>query len=281
MHDSVRSGFLDFITPFEGRVEYMYLDRKALVSVGVGNLVDFSQDPGVGDPAAPAKELPFVHKVGGASATVDEIAAEWQLLKDDPSLAEAGHLACEPLTHLMLTEADIDALVSGKLSQFESVLRQTPAFADLDNWPADAQLGLLAMAWALGPAFGPRWPKFSAACAAQDWRGAAAEAFSSDFAPRRHEVHLKLFENAAVSAETGLDLETLLYQPPPPVLRAGSSGPWVSKLQESLRDAGVSVAVTGQFDAETDAAVRGFQAQAGLDADGVVGPRTWAALGVS
>jgi hypothetical protein len=259
----------------------MYLDRKALVSVGVGNLVDFSQDPNVVDPAAPAKELPFVHKADGTPASVDEIAGEWQLLKDDPGLAEAGHLACEPLTKLMLTEPDIDALVGRKLDQFESVLRRTPAFSDLDNWPADAQLGLIAMAWALGPAFGPGWPNFSAACEAKDWRGAAAEAFSSDFAPRRHEAHLKLFENAAVSAETGLDLATLLYQPPPPVLRSGSSGRWVTKLQESLRDAGVSVAVTGQFDAETDAAVRGFQAQAGLDPDGVVGPRTWAALGVS
>jgi len=60
----------------------------------------------------------------------------------------------------------------------------------------------------------------------------------------------------------------------PPLLKLGSSGPWVSYLQARL-----GAPVTGTFDAATDAAVRAFQSAHGLEADGVVGPKTWSALG--
>ncbi len=61
----------------------------------------------------------------------------------------------------------------------------------------------------------------------------------------------------------------------PPTLRKGSSGPWVSYLQARL-----GIASSGTFDVGTDAAAKAFQASKGLDADGVVGPATWSALGV-
>lgn len=63
-----------------------------------------------------------------------------------------------------------------------------------------------------------------------------------------------------------------------PTLRQGSRGPAVRRLQESLRTAGHSVGVDGDFGARTGAALRAFQSQTGLVADGVVGPATWNAL---
>ena len=65
-----------------------------------------------------------------------------------------------------------------------------------------------------------------------------------------------------------------------PVLKKGAKGKAVERLQRALAAAGHAVAVDGDFGAGTERAVRAFQAAHGLEADGVVGPATWAALGV-
>ena len=59
----------------------------------------------------------------------------------------------------------------------------------------------------------------------------------------------------------------------PEVLRAGSSGDSVKRLQAAL-----GIEADGVFGPETDGAVRQLQAQVGLPVDGVVGRRTWKAL---
>ncbi len=61
-------------------------------------------------------------------------------------------------------------------------------------------------------------------------------------------------------------------------LMTGSS---ISKIQRALRQAGVSVRVDGAFGTGTRSAVKRFQRAQGLRADGVVGPATIAALGLS
>jgi hypothetical protein len=61
----------------------------------------------------------------------------------------------------------------------------------------------------------------------------------------------------------------------PPVLKLGSTGDWVSYLQDRL-----AMTVTGTFDAATDAAVKAYQSANGLTADGIVGPASWSKLGV-
>jgi hypothetical protein len=54
---------------------------------------------------------------------------------------------------------------------------------------------------------------------------------------------------------------------------------WVAHLQRTLVDLGYDPGpVDGQFGPRTDAAVRRFQSDNGLAADGVVGPMTWATL---
>jgi peptidoglycan L-alanyl-D-glutamate endopeptidase CwlK len=65
------------------------------------------------------------------------------------------------------------------------------------------------------------------------------------------------------------------------VLRQGSFGPPVLLLQTRLKERGFSPgAIDGSFGPGTEAAVLAFQRGAGLLADGVVGPRTAAALGL-
>lgn len=64
-----------------------------------------------------------------------------------------------------------------------------------------------------------------------------------------------------------------------PTLRMGDRGPGVSDLQRLLGRHGFAVAVDGVFGQQTRNAVMGFQKARQLAADGIVGPRTWAALG--
>lgn len=63
-------------------------------------------------------------------------------------------------------------------------------------------------------------------------------------------------------------------------LGLGSQGTPVRSLQQRLRSLGYyQGAITGRFEADTENAVRRFQAAQNLTADGVVGPRTFARLG--
>jgi hypothetical protein len=95
----------------------------------------------------------------------------------------------------------IDTLVDNKLLQNESFLKRQTAFKDFDNWPADAQLGLLSMAWALGPGFSSSWPKFSAACQKADFDAAAENCQMSAVGNAgvipRNRADKQLFKNAA------------------------------------------------------------------------------------
>lgn len=73
-----------------------------------------------------------------------------------------------------------------------------------------------------------------------------------------------------------------------PTLRKGSRGAAVTELQQALAAQGLVVINAtdpsrlsvegGVFDANTDEAVRQFQARAKLAVDGVVGPNTWSKL---
>ena len=222
MFPAVQSGFPTFSTKFEGRVPYMYLDVLGLVTVGVGNLVD---------PVLAAQALPFRFKnrpgiaAPGSAATADQIAAEWQALKNDPSLKTRGYKACEPITQLELSDDAIDSLIIDRLTKNESFLKRQPWFQDFDIWPADAQLGLLSMAWAMGPAGPGNFPSFRAACQRLDFNTAAAqckmnEAGNPGVVPR-NQANITLFSNAAIvvasAAQGGLQRANLHY---PQVLTA-------------------------------------------------------------
>ena len=63
-----------------------------------------------------------------------------------------------------------------------------------------------------------------------------------------------------------------------PMLRKGSAGDDVRLCQRRLSIHGADLVEDGDFGPRTDSAVRSFQASSGLDADGIVGPLTWAAL---
>jgi peptidoglycan hydrolase-like protein with peptidoglycan-binding domain len=68
----------------------------------------------------------------------------------------------------------------------------------------------------------------------------------------------------------------------PPTIQLGSKGDAVKLLQEILTDFGYAPYDPGPIDSEfgplTETAVKNFQTDYGLTVDGIVGPKTWAAL---
>jgi hypothetical protein len=172
VHPAVQSKFRAFNEPFEGAIPHMYLDVLGLVTVGVGNLID---------PVAVATTLPFRFKrkpgiaTGGELATKEQITAEWEKLKSNTSLAHKGHCACAPITNLELDDAAIDAVIAERLAKNESFLKRQPPFKEFESWPADGQLALLSMAWAMGPAGALNFHHFCASCATMDFKTAATQ----------------------------------------------------------------------------------------------------------
>jgi hypothetical protein len=63
-----------------------------------------------------------------------------------------------------------------------------------------------------------------------------------------------------------------------PTLERGSSGSAVVQLQKLLTANGIYVRADGHFGAATERAVKRFQSEHGLRADGIVGPVTWRKL---
>jgi hypothetical protein len=165
MQSVVRSVWRRFNEPLEGLTDWMYLDVKGLVTTGMGNLID---------PVEAAQRLTW-HTADGAVAAPDAVRHEWSRIKNNLPLAHLGAQAARRVAALHLDEADIEALILDRLDHDEAILKANPAFADFDDWPADAQLGLLSMGWAMGAGFGPRFPHFSTACAAGDFATAAQD----------------------------------------------------------------------------------------------------------
>jgi hypothetical protein len=197
MRDAVRDNWIAVISQFEGCEQHMYRDthKNGYVTCAYGNLID---------PVELAQKEPWKHP-SGSLATHAEIETEWHRVKAMP----AGMLAKRYVTPEAL-HLDADAMQSlalRKLDDFWAVC--VKRFDDAEYWPADAQLGWLMMAWALGPYFtqhGGDWPNFSAALEAEDWETAVVQCKSS-VSDKRNKAHRLCFDNAY----KGDDPDTLYF----------------------------------------------------------------------
>ena len=193
MKPEVRAQFPSFTVRFEGRVPTMYADIKGLITIGLGCLID---------PVTLATSLPFHrHSPNGPRASVGEIAGEWQRLKamDLGKWHFATQRAKAGLT-LWLDDDGIDDLARTRLDTFEHVL--VKQFPEWEQWPAEAQLAVLSMAWGMGPGFPAHWPQFTAAALQQDWALCSMccrmrEAGNPGVVPR-NKANTALFKAAAV-----------------------------------------------------------------------------------
>lgn len=204
MRQTVRDNYAAFTSRFEGAVPWMYLDVKGLVTTGIGNLID---SPGA------AQALPWRHGVNGALASPAEVAAGWQAVKarQDQKLIGGGQKFWGTLTDLRLDADGIRQLVDAKLQSNEAILRNR--FPGYESWPADAQLGLLSMAWAMGANF--KFPKFEAAVngLVPDFRAAASlshmNAAGNPGLVPRNTANESLFLSAADTLSSNLSLDRI------------------------------------------------------------------------
>lgn len=237
----------------------MYCDRLNLVTTGIGNLIDasarnsFDTSPAA---MAPAMNLPWKFKapgwtsknpLAGGAASPGDIQAAWITTKlqeqNQPGFNKKGGFAYAGLTPLTLDMNGLLTLVSNKLTSNNATLvKNYPGFEAL---PADAQMGLLSMSWAMGASFWPALPidgkvphipEFQAFKDAIDKLDFISAAIHSQFkgggsitdagqpgirpASRNHDLDI-MFRNAAASVKAGADPDQLFF---PGTSVSGSGG---------------------------------------------------------
>lgn len=188
----------------EGLCLSLYLDIFGWATTSIGVLVDPIE-----------RALPLAWMIDGRRATEAEIRRDWQAVK---ALKERGEdlrkwtaKRQEPLTQIRLTLAASDELVRQRLrANVAYVRRHIPGW---DRLPADAQLALASLMWAIGAGLERTRPKLVAAVNAGDWARAKAEAhIREDNNPGvrvRNDDQERCFDNAAVVDQHGLDPEVL------------------------------------------------------------------------
>lgn len=203
--DSLRPGVLDLLfeiyskKTFENKIPEFYKDRKGLRTIGVGCLVEAS-DRAVVEAYALKKMFvktdPETYQPTNEAVSKPEVMKDWEraktfaLKKDKNGSPQTTRI---PKPGVMLTEAGIRQLFNDKNEHDLSTLagetgrgKERSWFqAFLEEWPADAQLGILAIAFGgpgyldLGKQFGkvPQWckvgrfDKAAEACRQAVWGG--------------------------------------------------------------------------------------------------------------
>lgn len=211
MHQSAISAFQSWTETQEGRLTYMYLDNLGLVTTAIGNLIDATKT-NLNAPWTPALALPWKHGEAGAPATPNEIKEAWQAVKARQDLKDlgGGNSQFSALTDLRLSQKDIDDLFAKTLASNISILKAN-GFPNLDTIPADAQMGILGMAWALGPYFSKDFPKFTAAINSGNYYTAALESHISNGTVKRNAQQALMFANAGAVVKGGLDSSKLYF----------------------------------------------------------------------
>lgn len=210
MHQSVVDALLPFNKPLEGCVAWPYQDILGLVTVGIGCLIE---------PVDLALPLKWE---GNPSAAV--IRAEWARVN---ALPKGMHFnRYRAASTLRLTEAGIVGLLTQRALGFEVVLRKY--FPEWDDWPADAQLAVMAMAWACGPGFPKKFLNFARYALDRDWINAAKcagikTAGNPGIVPRNAQVQLCLANAAAIDNPGGYATPALYW--PGPVLDEAKPNP--------------------------------------------------------
>lgn len=168
----------------EGSISHMYLDTCGFVTVAVGQLLRTIEA---------AQELAFVHRETGELATQEEIAQDFESVRQQP----AGQIASsyKRFTKLGLPEPAINSLLDIRIEEFEAGLLAD--FPEYDSYPDETKLGLMDMVFNLGNAgLVNKFPTFTKAAREKDWATCAKECHRQGIGDHRNEMTKKLFEKS-------------------------------------------------------------------------------------
>jgi len=185
MKPSALTQFTAKTRELEGYELRPYLDTKGIVTIGMGHAVESR---------AAWLALPLVSVATGAPADDEQKAEEWS---DLHSFVEIGHPASYYTAGatLMLTDANVEQLFDSDVAALERYAQST--FPSYDDYPADAQCGVLSMFYSLGPAGFHGYPRCTAFIRAGNWAGAAGECFMHGCSDARNDWTKACFLAAA------------------------------------------------------------------------------------
>src|SRR3954468_15266085 len=155
---------------FEGDTDFMYLDSRGNVTIGVGILLATAS-------AAKSAGLGFKNRKTKKAATADEIEQDFDAVKAAPKgMVESKY---EKFTQLVATSG-LDARLQKELATAKSDAKSY--YPDFSNLPDTAQWALVDMAYNLGGAGLKKYAKLKTALekavqskAKADWEAAAKE----------------------------------------------------------------------------------------------------------
>lgn len=195
-----------FSADLEGRVPKMYCDVFGYITTGVGNLINT---------LAQVLALPWL-LADGSKASEADIKADFDLCRANATTwaklkwtVYAKQLRCH------LSEEAIDGLVKRTLAANEAIYRKR--WPKYDSFPADAQLAINSMGWAVGAAFYVKFGNLAKCIDAEDWAGCVATCKIRDGldTPQKSDDNLGivprnkrnkvLFANAQIVKERGMD----------------------------------------------------------------------------
>jgi hypothetical protein len=209
MHPSVIPALRQFLGHGEGNINYMYLDNRRgdrKVTTGIGFLID---------PLANCLERHRTRRLpwhnGARLATDQEVRQEWEQVKgmQDFARGQSGR-AFEGRTtlDLRLEQHHIEDYFQWTAQDYRKrLVVGSQRFAEFDTYPADAQMGILALAWAVGAGgILASYGNFRIACFRRNWRQAGNQSgWSSATAGRRNQVRQMFYNADAIERQIRLD----------------------------------------------------------------------------
>ena len=182
-NDMTEADYMAKLKDFEGETDYMYLDSRGNVTIGVGILLASAA-------AAKSAGITFKNRKTGKAATPAEIEKDYGSVKAVPKgMKESKY---EKYTELVAT-GGLDARLEKELSQAKSDAKSY--FPDFDKLPDGAQWALVDMAFNLGGTGLKKYAKMKAALekavkskTKEDWETAAKESHRNGIQSSRNDA---------------------------------------------------------------------------------------------
>ena len=150
----------DDLLLWEGKIPWMYLDSKGLVTVGVGFFLKTVEA---------AKKLPFVNTQTAQAATAEEITTAYDTVAKMEKAHRASYYKLE--LGIELPDSEIKDLAIDKLrNTYVPAIRRF--FSDFDSYPDEARRALLDLAYN-GGASGTSKLSLASSVRARNWNDAA------------------------------------------------------------------------------------------------------------